>query len=72
MGKATIQMAFDAEKLNAIKQYMAKKDADLNNEVDDFMQKLFEKYVPAAVREYIETRPEAGAPKPKRPSHPNP
>ena len=70
MNKTTIQMAFDAEKLGAIRQYMEKKDADLNAELDDFMQKLYEKYVPAAVREYIETRPETAEPKPQRPPRP--
>ena len=58
MNKITVQISFDAEKLNAVKQYMGKKDAELNTELADFMQKLYEKYVPAAVREYIESRPE--------------
>ena len=68
MSKSTVQLAFDAEKLGAIRQYMSKKDADLNAELDDFMQKLYEKYVPAAVREYIESRPEPEESKTQRPS----
>jgi len=66
MSKATVQMMFDAEKLGAIKQYMIKKNADLNAELDDFMQKLYEKYVPATVREYIESRVAADESKPQR------
>ena len=58
MNKITVQISFDSEKLSAVKQYMGKKDAELNTELGEFMQKLYEKYVPAAVREYIESRPE--------------
>jgi hypothetical protein len=35
---------------------MGKKDADLQTELDDVMQKLYEKHVPAPVHEYIESR----------------
>ena len=72
MNKTTVQLAFDAEKLSAIKQYMGKKDADLNAELDDFMQKLYEKYVPVAVREYIEIRADTAESKPQKPSRPRP
>jgi hypothetical protein len=71
MGKTTIQMSFDTEKLGAIKQYMAKKDANLNSEVDDFMQKLYEKYVPVAVREYIDSRPDTKEAKTQKSSRAN-
>ena len=72
MSKSTIQMAFDAEKLAAIKQYMGKKEADLNAELDDFMQKLYEKYVPAPVREYIESRSDSEEAKPPKQPRPRP
>ena len=72
MNKTTIQLMFDAEKLGAIKQYMGKKEADLNAELDDFMQKLYEKYVPVAVREYIEMRPEPKETEPQKPVRPRP
>jgi hypothetical protein len=70
MKKATIQVSYDAEKLGAIRQYMAKKDTEFQSELEDFMQKLYEKHVPAPVRDYIENRepdePEAS----RRPSRP--
>ena len=72
MNKTTIQLAFDVEKLGAIKQYMGKKEADLNAELDDFMQKLYEKYVPVAVREYIEMRSEQKETEPQKPVRPRP
>lgn len=68
MKKASIQISYDAEKLGAINQYMGKKDAELQSELDDFMQKLYEKHVPAPVREYIENRDSEEPVQPKRPS----
>ncbi|NPV89750.1 MAG: hypothetical protein HPY50_03100 [Firmicutes bacterium] len=70
MKKATVQISFDAEKLGAIKQYMGKKDAELLTELEEVMQKLYEKHVPAPVREYIESREAEEAGKPKSPSRP--
>mgnify|MGYP006970906749 CR=1 FL=1 len=49
MKQAVVTIKYDEEKLNAVKQYMGKKDADFDAE-------LKEKYVPQAVREYIESR----------------
>jgi len=68
MKKATLQISFDSEKLGALKQYMAKKEASLETELDEVMQKFYEKYVPAPVREYIESREADDQPKPARPS----
>ena len=56
MKQAVVTIKYDEEKLNAIKQYMAKKDVDLEEEMADVLLKLYEKYVPQAVREYIESR----------------
>lgn len=44
------------KKLNAIKQYMGKKDADFESELNEVLGKMYEKYVPQAVREYIDSR----------------
>ena len=54
MKKEAITIKMDAEKLRAVKRYMEKKDADLEKELGDSLQKLYEKYVPATVREYID------------------
>lgn len=56
MKKDTIAINLEAEKLRAIKKYMEKKEADLQEEMADQLQKLYEKYVPANVREYIDER----------------
>lgn len=52
--KETIK--YEEEKLNAIKQYMGKKDADFESELNEVLGKMYEKYVPQAVREYIDSR----------------
>ena len=56
MKNTTLTMTFNTEKLDALTFHMGKKDADLQAELNDTIQKLYEKYVPQAVREYIESR----------------
>lgn len=56
MKLAAITIKYDEEKLNAIRQYMGKKDADFEAELNEVLGKMYEKYVPQAVREYIESR----------------
>lgn len=70
MKKDTISISLEAEKLRAIKKYMVKKEADLQDEMADQLQKLYEKYVPANVREYIDEREEEETTpeKPKKPA----
>ena len=45
----------EAEKLRAIQFYVGKKDSSLEAELDDCITKIYEKYVPAQTREYIES-----------------
>ena len=71
MRKATIQILYDAEKLRAIRRYKGNNEDDLQTELDDEMQKLYEKHVPAPVREYIESRDSRVKEKPKRPARPS-
>lgn len=64
MKKTTLSISVEQEKLNAIRFYAEKKDANIEAELEDFLGKLYEKYVPAATREYIESMAamaEAGA-----------
>ncbi|MBU5255216.1 DUF6103 family protein [Tissierella praeacuta] len=58
MKKDTVKVSFEAEKLRAINIYMEKKELDLEDELMDQLQKLYEKYVPANVREYIDEKQE--------------
>lgn len=67
MKKATINISFEQEKLRALQFYAGKKDSTLEAELDDFMTKLYEKYVPVQTREYIESMAEpAEKPRPSR------
>ena len=56
MKQAVVTIKYEEEKLNAIKQYMGKKDADFESELNEVLGKMYEKYVPQAVRECIDRR----------------
>lgn len=67
MKKENITLSMEAQKLGATKRYMTKKDVSIEQELADALQKLYEKYVPAPVREYIdETTDDAPAPQAKK------
>jgi hypothetical protein len=70
MKKATITVSYDAEKLGAIKQYMGKKELNVEQDLQDYLEKAYEKHVPAPVREYIESREPSEPARPNRPSRP--
>ena len=52
-----IKAEFDEQKRAALEQFLTKKGAALESEVAAFLQKLYEKTVPAQVREFIENTP---------------
>lgn len=56
MRMTTLMIRFNTEKLDALKFHMEKRDADLQAELNDTVQKLYEKYVPQATREYIDDK----------------
>ena len=69
MKKENITIGIETDKLRATKRYMGKRDASIERELSDALQKLYEKYVPAPVREYIddgEDGPSAIAPSKKQ------
>ena len=72
MKQINVTVSFEEEKLNALRRYMAKKDLEPERELREAMLKLYEKYVPAPVREYIDESdiPVPGSQKPKRPVKP--
>lgn len=66
MKKDNITLKMESQKLGATKRYMEKKDVSIEQELGEALQKLYEKYVPAAVREYIdETADSMPSPKSK-------
>ncbi|WP_312652603.1 DUF6103 family protein [Aminipila sp.] len=70
MKKDTISVSLEAEKLRAIKKYMEKKEIDVQDELAEQLQKLYEKYVPVNVREYIDEKneEESRAKTPRKPA----
>jgi len=56
MKKSNIIITFDDEKLSAVKRFMSKKDKVIESELTEYIMKLYEKFVPSSVREYIEDR----------------
>ena len=70
MRKITVSVRVEAEKLRAIQFYAGRKDATVEAELENCIEKLYEKYVPGPTREYIENQP--AAVRPPRPSRPAP
>lgn len=56
MKNTTLTITFNAEKMDALKFHMGRKDADLQEELNDTVQKLYEKYVPQTTREYLDDK----------------
>ena len=54
MKKENIIVGMETEKVKAIRRYMEKKEVTVEEELTDALVKLYEKYVPSQVREYID------------------
>ncbi len=68
MKNTTLTLTFNTERLDALTYHMGKKEADLKEELSDYLQKMYEKYVPQATREYLDDKiARDGAAKPARP-----
>ena len=65
MKKESITIQMESEKLKATKRYMEKKEVSIEQELEDAVIKLYEKYVPAPVREYIDETGDAVKSTPK-------
>ena len=68
MKKTNLTISFETEKLDALNFYISKKDIELQGELADTLQKLYEKTVPKETREYLEDKlqREQKAVKPKK------
>lgn len=56
MRDTTLTMVFNTERLDALTYHMGKKEVDLQVEMNDYLQKLYEKYVPQNTREYLDDK----------------
>ncbi len=68
MKHSTLTLTFNTECLGALSYHMGKKEEDLKEELSGYLQKMYEKYVPQATREYLDDKiVREGAAKPDRP-----
>ena len=51
---AVLQVSFSKEKLEALKFYMDEKDTTVENELQAHIKSVYEKYVPAPTRRYLD------------------
>lgn len=52
--KAVLQVSFSKEKLEALKFYLGEKDSTIEKELQDHVKGVYEKYVPAPTRRYLD------------------
>ena len=65
MKKVNITITFDDDKLDALEFSLRKEHSSVQARMDDALKQLYEQTVPAAVREYLDSKV-VPAPKPKR------
>lgn len=53
MKKVTISIQYEDEKLSALKFFAGQKGVDIDKEIPALMEKLYTKYVPQKVRDYL-------------------
>ncbi|MDI6705492.1 MAG: DUF6103 family protein [Bacillota bacterium] len=56
MRETELKILFPTEKLDALRFFMGKKELTVERELEDYLDKTYEKVVPAYVREYVESR----------------
>jgi len=56
MSMTELNVTFPTEKLEALRFFIGKKDQSIEQELQDYLDKTYEKMVPAQVREYVESR----------------
>lgn len=70
MKNTTLTVVWNAEKLDVLNYYLAKKQIDLQTELNDTIRHLYEKNVPASTREYIDDKVEREGDAPEPPTKP--
>ena len=66
MKKDQINIAYDSEKLSALKMYLGQKNTTVEKELQKALDALYGKTVPAGVREFIALRTGAESPTEKK------
>ena len=63
MKKTTIHISYEEEKLAALNMYLAQKNMSVEAELQAALNALYQRHVPASVREYVAMRGD-GSPEP--------
>ena len=58
MSMSELKVSFPSEKLEALRFFMDKKELTIEQELKAYLDKTYEKAVPAQVREFVESRME--------------
>ncbi len=58
MKKTVIKMNYSDEKYRAMKKYASDKGVNLDEDIEKFIDKIYEKLVPSMVRDYINSMEE--------------
>ena len=58
MSMTELNLSFPTEKLDALRFFMDKKQQSVEHELQNYLDKTYEKLVPVQVREYVESRME--------------
>ena len=66
MKKTTVTLAFDEDKLSALEFSLKKEGSSVQARLEERLGQLYERTVPDAVREYLDSRA-VPAPRPRRP-----
>ncbi len=56
MNKVNVTVSFGDDKLDALTYFMKKDNIDPQKALQGELEKLYEKYIPAEMREYLESR----------------
>ncbi len=62
MKKIAITVNFEEEKLSALKMYLGQKDSTVEDELEKSLETLYNKTVPAGVREFLSLKSGTAAP----------
>ncbi len=71
MNKVNVTVSFGDDKLDALTYFMKKDNTDPQKALQCELERLYEKYIPAEMREYLESR-SAARDRTKRSSRPSP
>lgn len=58
MRETELKLLFPTDKLEALRFFISKKELNVEQELRDYLDKTYERVVPANVREYVESRME--------------